>query len=180
VLRLPEPGFAAYVARFASSRRKKVLRERARLAAAGVVTRTRPLDPATFPRLAELEVQLYAKYGIEIEPSRTTRELSQLLAVFGDEAVTVVAEGGGDIRGFAVMLPFRDQWYARNAGFDYAWQGDLPLYFEVAYYAVVEAAERAGVTGVHYGLGSEEAKRSRGCVATTQRCFVRALPETTR
>jgi predicted N-acyltransferase len=174
-LRLPEPGFAAYVARFASARRKKVLRERARLVDAGVTVSTRALDPALFPRFAELEAGLYRKYGIDVAASEVVGQLEQLLAVFGDDAVAVVAECAGEVRGFAVMLPFRDQWYARNAGFDYEWQRDLPLYFEVAYYAVVEAAERAGVTGIHYGLGSEEAKRSRGCVTTTQRCFVRPL-----
>lgn len=175
-LPLAEPGFGAYLTRLSARRRRRVLAERRTLAAAGVEVRVGPLDPAHFARFGELETQLLDKYGIRWTPERTVRALEELRSTLGEDALAAVATGGGRIRGFGVLLRFRDQWYARHTGFDYQWQGRLPLYFEVLYYGVVEAAAEAGVTGVHYGLGSEEAKRSRGCVAATQRSFVRWRP----
>ena len=179
-LPMPVPGFDAYLKQLSAKRRKRVLAERRQLAAAGVEIRVQPLEPALLMRFAELETQLLEKYGIAWTPERTVRALSELHAVLGEDAVASVAVGEGKVRGFSVLLRFRDQWYARHTGFDYRWQDRLPLYFEVCYYRVVEAAAEAGIKGVHYGIGSEEAKRSRGCSATTQRCFVRRMTTTGR
>ncbi|MEU9852682.1 hypothetical protein [Streptomyces sp. NPDC047974] len=46
---------------------------------------------------------------------------------------------------------------------------------QVLYYRLLEEAAAAGVTTLHYGLGSERAKRSRGCAVTEQRCHVLRL-----
>ncbi|MFC7760326.1 GNAT family N-acetyltransferase [Catellatospora bangladeshensis] len=88
-----------------------------------------------------------------------------------------VRDGGprrGEVRGFALILRHHDTWYARQTGYDYAYQQrtGAPLYFELLYYRLVEEAAAAGVRAIHYGLGSADTKRSRGCTSSEQRCHL--------
>ncbi|MEU6440356.1 GNAT family N-acetyltransferase [Streptomyces sp. NPDC047046] len=174
-LRLPSGGFDAYLATLSGKRRRTLPVERRKIRAAGVTLRVEPLSASWIPRLGELEAQLMAKYGVTWQAAQTEQVLHEMLGTFGEDAQIVLAEGDGDIRGFATLLRHRDHWFARQSGFDYAYQGNLPLYFETVYYYPVEVAERFGIKAIHYGLGTEEAKRSRGCVAETQYAYLLPL-----
>ncbi|MCX4823168.1 GNAT family N-acetyltransferase [Streptomyces sp. NBC_01142] len=173
-------GFDGYLRRLSSKRQRRVRTERRRLVEAGVEMRTEPLTTELIPRLGVLEEQLMAKYGIAWTAAQTEEVLRETVTHFGGDAVVMLAIGDGQIRGFGTMLRFRDHWYARQAGFDYGYQQKLALYFETLYYFPVEMAAASGITTIHYGLGSEEAKRSRGCVAEDQFAYVlRLQPEGT-
>ncbi|GGV01254.1 hypothetical protein GCM10010495_10370 [Kitasatospora herbaricolor] len=172
-LDVPAGGFEEYLARLSAHRRRRILAERRAVRAAGVEVRLEPLAAAPLPRLAELETRLLAKYGFaDWRPEQTELVLHSVLERFGDDAVVSLAVADGTVQGFGLQLRHGDQWYAHRAGFDYDFQGRLPLYYEVLYYHLVQQAPAHGVSVIHYGLGSEEAKRSRGCRATTQRCYV--------
>jgi hypothetical protein len=149
--------------------------DRRKLSEARVVSSLESLSQGMIPRLAELETELMAKYEIAWASERTEAALHHMSELFGEDARVSLVRADGLIRGFAVVVRFQDAWYALRAGFDYAFQQRLPLYFEVMYYRLAEEAEKAGVTSIHYGLGSEEAKRSRGCSATLQYSFIRPL-----
>ncbi|MGC5363879.1 GNAT family N-acetyltransferase [Streptomyces sp. DT24] len=168
-------GFEDYLLRLSAKRRRRVRTERRRLAEAGVEMRMETLSTALIPRLGRLEEELMAKYGIAWTAAQTEEVLREMAANFGDDAVVTLAVGDGLIRGFGTMIRFRDHWYARQAGFDYGYQRKLALYFETLYYFPVEMAARNGITTIHYGLGSEEAKLSRGCVAEDQFAYVLRL-----
>ncbi|MEW2257919.1 GNAT family N-acetyltransferase [Streptomyces sp. NPDC047869] len=174
VLRVPKDGYEGYLATLPRKRRVSVAAERRRVRAADVRTVLEPLADADLVRFAALEAELLEKYGIDWAPDQSMPVLRQARDVFGDDAFAAVARADGDIRGFALILRHGDHWYARQTGYDYAYQRrtGLPLYFELLYYRLVEEATAAGVSVIHYGLGSTDTKLSRGCTATEQRCHV--------
>ncbi|MGV9884410.1 GNAT family N-acetyltransferase [Streptomyces sp. NPDC003006] len=177
-LHVPDDGgFDAYLAALPRKRRVSIASERRRIRESGLRVRLTSLDETDLDRCADLESGLLAKYGIDIRPEQVLAQIRQVRDVFGDDAFAVVAETDGEVRGFGLILRHGDHWYARQTGYDYAYQKStgLALYFEVLYYRLVEEAAAAGVRTLHYGLGSEQAKRSRGCVATEQRCHVLRL-----
>ncbi|MFD1831186.1 GNAT family N-acetyltransferase [Streptomyces desertarenae] len=176
-LSVPADGFDGYLASLPRKRRVSVAAERRRLREAGVDVRLESLDGADLPRFAALEAELLRKYGIEWRADQSLPQLRQVRDRFGDDAFAVVARDGGEIRGFGLILRHGGHWYARQTGYDYAYQRrtGLPLYFELLYYRLVEEAAAAGVPVIHYGLGSEDTKRSRGCTATDQYCLLLRL-----
>ncbi|HKE99177.1 MAG TPA: GNAT family N-acetyltransferase [Actinomycetes bacterium] len=175
-LPLAPGGFSGWLAGLSAHRRRRVLADRRRLEAAGVQVRLEPLTAAAIPRLAELEAELLTRYGLRWVPAQSERVLRRVLAELGGDALVSVASGGGGVRGFALVLRHGPAWFAHRAGFDYAWQGRLPLYFEVLYHHLIEQAPAAGVTAIHYGTGSAQAKRSRGCLAADQHAFLLRIP----
>ncbi|PNE40112.1 MULTISPECIES: GNAT family N-acetyltransferase [Streptomyces] len=177
VLQVPPEGFESYLAALPRKRRSSVSAERRRIREAGLRVDAEPLATADLPRLAELESALLAKYAIDIRPDELLPLMHQVRDYFGDDAFVMVAHADGGIRGFAMILRHGDQWYTRQTGYDYAYQArtGLPVYFEVLYYRLLEEAAAAGVRTLHYGLGSVQAKRSRGCTTTRQRCHLLPL-----
>lgn len=177
-LDVPEGGFEAYLERFSSHRRRRMRAERRALDAAGVEHVLGPLADFPLPRLAELEAELFAKYGLgHWKPAQSQEVLERTLSVFGADAFVSATVADGEVRGFGLLTARGSCWYALRAGFDYAFQepAKLPLYYETLYYRVIEHAAANGIRTVHYGLGSEDAKRSRGCTATTQHSYVLPL-----
>ncbi|WP_405805377.1 GNAT family N-acetyltransferase [Streptomyces sp. NBC_00210] len=175
MLSVPPGGFDDYLLQVSAHRRSRILTERRRISEAGIRMRIELLRAELIPRLGELEYQLMEKYGVAWSPEQTGQVLGEMLAEFGEDVRVVLAEGDGEVRGFATILQFRGHWYARQSGFDYAYQdklGKLPLYFETVYYFPVEEAARLGISTIHYGLGSEGAKLSRGCTAEPQYSYL--------
>ncbi|WP_413796881.1 GNAT family N-acetyltransferase [Streptomyces iranensis] len=176
-LRVPADGFSGYLAGFARKRRVSIAAERRRLREQGCRVSVEPFGGADLVRFAALEAELMRKYGIGWREDQSLPTYAGIRDRFGEDAFVLVARAGGLVRGFALILHHRGHWYARQSGFDYAYQRQsrLPLYFELLYYRLVEEAAAAGVSTVYYGHGSEETKRSRGCVATDQFCYVLRL-----
>ncbi|MFF2012735.1 GNAT family N-acetyltransferase [Streptomyces sp. NPDC058195] len=176
-LRVPADGFPGYLAGLPSKRRISINAERRRLHDEGCRISVESLDGADLARFAALEAELMRKYGIEWRDDQSLPTLVQIRDRFGDDAFALVARADGAVRGFGLILRYQNHWYARQSGFDYAYQGNkrLPLYFEVLYYRLLEEAAAAGVTTIYYGHGSEKTKLSRGCVASDQFCHVLSL-----
>lgn len=176
-LQVPADGFPGYLAALPRKRRASIAAERRKLRDEGCRISLEPFDGADLVRFAELEAELMRKYGIEWRDDQSLPTYAQVRDRFGDDAFALVARADGRIRGFGLILRHNNHWYARQSGFDYAYQRRkrLPLYFELLYYRLVEEAAAAGVTTVYYGHGSEDTKRSRGCVATDQFCYVLRL-----
>jgi hypothetical protein len=94
----------------------------------------------------------------------------------------LTARADGAVRGFCVVLADGDHWYVRHAGFDYEYlrPRNLPLYFELLYYRLLDEAAARGVRRIHYGLGSSPAKTLRGCATTAQFAAVLSSPALAR
>jgi predicted N-acyltransferase len=175
-LAVPPDGFEGYLHKLTGHRRRRVLAERRACAAAGIETRIEPLAAALIPRLAELETQLYHKYGARHwRPQHSERALSTILDEFAGAALVSVARAAGAVRGFGLILPFEGSWLVHRSGFDYGYQGRLPLYFETLFYHPLDAAAAMRIGMLQFGTGSADTKRSRGCHVSAQRGYLRML-----
>lgn len=169
-LSVPQDGYSGYLASLPRKQRVSIGAERRRVEEAGAKFTVESLDNGDLPRFAELESALLAKYDIDLRPDQLLPLLCQVRDCFGPDAFAMVARAEGDIRAFALILRHGDTWYARQTGYDYAYQRrtGAPLYFELLYYRLIEEAAVAAVKKIYYGLGSADTKRSRGCVASEQ------------
>jgi hypothetical protein len=163
VLLLPGGGFDAYKAMLARRQRQSIAAERRKLEAAGVEVSIEPLTDDLIGSLAELESQLFAKHGGRWTPQQSATVLRAIMRELGSDAFVFAARLDGALCGFSLALRHRDHWFMHRSGFDYACIGDLPVYFEVIYNSVIEAAASSDVQVVHYGAGALRAKQLRGC-----------------
>ncbi len=163
VLLLPGGGFDAYKAMLARRQRQSITAERRKLEAAGVAVDIEPLTDDLIGSLAELESQLFARHGGSWTAQQSATALRAVMRELGSDAFVFAARLDGELCGFSLVLRHLDHWFIHRGGFDYARIGNLPVYFEVTYNSVIEAAASSGVRAIHYGSGALDAKKLRGC-----------------
>jgi predicted N-acyltransferase len=163
--------FDDYLLHFPGPRRVKIRREYRRLKEAGVTFRTQRLDEPLARGLLPLAMGTVRKHQGAIS-EKSLYDRLRLLVEVGSEVVLL--EHDETVKGFGVVIEWRDQLYARMCGFDYASQGRLPLYFGLMYEQVRHAIER-GLRRIEYGVAIEEAKMSRGARRFPQYSYVKAL-----
>lgn len=174
LLDVPWDDFDGYLAEFSSSRRVAIKRELRKVADAGVSLETVPMTEELAPRLAELELNLVRKYGGPRTAEQLEHTLRTLARCLEGRMSLSVARSDGEIYGFASLARWGNALYARHVGFDYDFQGKLPLYFSVLFYEPVRHSIQAGVARIEYGMESLEAKLSRGCRAVPLYGYVKA------
>jgi predicted N-acyltransferase len=167
--------FDGYLQRFERERRRTIQKERKKLAAAGIAYRALPLTEELIETILPQELALYDRYGTEFPAADAARLHRSVAALLGERVQVLTAQQDGQIRGFVVCIRWRNTLFGRQVGFDYAFQGRLPLYFGLGYYALVEYAAAQGVRHIEYGIGSERAKALRGCALRQQYGYVKAL-----
>ncbi|MBQ1092088.1 GNAT family N-acetyltransferase [Streptomyces sp. B93] len=179
-LPIPPGGWDQFLAEMSKHRRRRVRLERRALAEAGVDVRVEPLTADLVPRLGQLDCNLLRKYGNPASPEHSAGLIAFIAEVMGDDVMVSVARKDGAVVGFGMVLRSRsrgrEEWFGHRAGFDYDAQGKLPLYYDVLYYRVLEAAAAQGVTVLHAGIGSVEAKLARGCLASQEHSYLLRLP----
>lgn len=163
-----------YLAGFEQRRRVKIKREMRALEEAGVRYETHALDESVIPRIAPLEMALYAKHSSPADSDAFGSVLSSI-AKRVPSAQATLAYVGDQLGGFVLTFEHGGELYARQAGFNYEVQGRLPLYFGLVYYHLVTLAVADGLTAIHYSTGSDQVKRSRGCEEVRQISFVKPL-----
>ncbi|MBB5940304.1 GNAT family N-acetyltransferase [Streptomyces zagrosensis] len=179
VLDVPDEGFDAYVRGsgrhpLTTNMRNNVRREMKRLAAAGVRYESRELDPAAREEADRLEARLNRKY--KTFDDRAVRRLREAVArQAGDHAGLEFARLEGHAVGSLLYFRRREELYVRTAGFDYEATEGLPVYFGLLFYHLIERARALGVRVIHYSVGTEEAKRRRGCRLVRQYAYVKGL-----
>lgn len=172
-LDVPVGGLTEYLGTLSGHRANRIRTERRQLAAAGVHSAVEPLTARVIPRLADLETQLLRKYDLDWSSGQSAEIFARVLDTMGSDALLSTASIDGELIGFGLVLCHQGHWYAHRAGFDYAARGGLPVYFEVIYYRLIETAAAAGIRTIHYGTGSAETKRARGCHSTRQFSYLR-------
>lgn len=175
--------FDGYLRQFNSHRRASIRTERRRLRDFGVSTIVEDgLATVDLDRLAELELNVKARYGSPRSAEDLTRTLRLTIDSQADRAVLVRAVQGGTTMAFSLWIRWRDQLYARAVGFDYGFQAATrtALYFEVLFYVMAEWAPGVGVRTIHLGLESDASKQSRGCRGVPQSLYVTALDNESR
>lgn len=183
VLDTPWHDFGGYLHSRSPGRRKQVLRERRMLADEGVSFGVTGLDPRDAERLAVLEAAVHARYGNAASVGAVAARLRGLAEAMPG-AVLIDARRDGQTLGFLVLLRWDDRLYVANFGLDRRAAGRLPAYFGLMFYEPISLAVTTGVIRLHYGLGSTEAKTSRGCRPVAQygyvHCFDPGLAERVR
>ncbi|MFI8006432.1 GNAT family N-acetyltransferase [Streptomyces sp. NPDC086010] len=178
-LDIPPGGFEQFVEEMSAHRRRRVRLERRALAEAGVEVNVEPLTQELCPRLGQLDANLLRKYGNPASDEGSARMIGRIAEIMGDDVLVSVARQRGAVIGFGMVLRSRargeEQWYGHRAGFDYEAQGKLPLYYDVLYYEVLDAAAKEGATVLHAGIGSVKAKLARGCRVSEQRSYLLPL-----
>ncbi|MGD0555393.1 MAG: GNAT family N-acetyltransferase [Streptosporangiaceae bacterium] len=157
-------GITEYAAAASRRVRTKIRSDRKRFADAGWRLRERDLREC-WRDAARLFGNLRSKYG---HGDQDLAELEATLAgqarLLADRAVTFTCEDDAGIVGIAVWYRWRDTLYGRLAGFDYDRLRGGAEYFTVAIYGPADYAARHGVTTMHLGTGSWEAKGYRGAI----------------
>lgn len=174
-----EGGFDAYRARFGRETRRRIRRDLRALDTAGVTYRLEGLTGDLIDRIAPLELNLYAKYGTPADADAFRRVLHSIATHTGDTVRVLTAELDGKLAGFVLFFTHRGEMYARQTGYDYTVKGEVPLYFGLLYYELLQLAVAEGVTAIHYGTGSGNVKLSRGCVGRAQLAYVKAFDPVT-
>ncbi len=167
--------FSDYLGRLSTSRRRNVAWERNKIARAGVRIQVEPLTRELSEDMLPLEAQLYRKYGHETHPTEMARTLHHsVIDQYGGAAVVITARADGVLRGYAALIQVHQTLYSRDAGFDYAWQGRLPVYFEVVFYRAIELAEQLGCRQIYYSYAADETKAAHGCDLLPRDTYVKA------
>lgn len=164
-MHLAKPGFEAYLDTLSSSRRNSVRRERRKLADGGVRFAVEPFSPDMMAEFAPLQQQLGRKYGHSFTIDGIIGNGALLARHCGSAVRAVTARSAdGVVRGFSLFVVWGGRLHVLQTGYDYSWQGKLPVYFAAVYYEPIEYAGRIGAATLDYAIESEETKLSRGCV----------------
>lgn len=158
------PSLDAYAERAPTRIRTKIRADRTRFARAGWVARERRLDEC-WPETARLLYLLQRKYGHE---ERTLREFEESMAgqarYLADRSTVFTCEDDRGIAGMVVCYRWRTTLYVRVAGFDYDRLRHGHEYFNVVLYGPLQYVAREGMSHLHLGPGSWEAKGYRGAI----------------
>jgi uncharacterized protein len=177
VAMLPVSTFGAYLGAMSQHRRSNVRRHRRLVTAAGVSIRRERLTASLSEEMLPLEAQLYQKYEHVKHPTEMARIVHrEVIAAYGEHALVITARSAdGALRGYSAFVHLGDTLYSRDCGFDYSWQGRLPLYLETNFYSAVELAEALGARQIHYSYGSDETKAEYGCDLHPRMTYVKAF-----
>ncbi|MER6715292.1 GNAT family N-acetyltransferase [Streptomyces sp. NPDC000877] len=179
-LHLDGTDFKTYLESLPSDRRRKVRYERRQLEAAEVRFADEPLSPGITKELVPLLLQHGHKYGHTYTPEAMARNLALHAKHCGPDARVITARSAdGVVRGFSLVVRRGSRLYIRQTGYDYEWQGKLPVYFALCFYEPIEYANRIGATVLDYAVESEKTKRSRGCVLEQRFGYLKAFDEST-
>lgn len=174
---LPVSTFAAYLEAMNQHRRSNTRRHRRLVARAGITIRREQLTESLSEEMLPLEAQLYEKYEHVQHPTQMARIVHRgAIAAYGERALVITARSGdGVLRGYSAFIHQGDTLYSRDCGFDYPWQGRLPLYLETNFHSAVELAEELGARQIHYSYGSDETKAGYGCELHPRLSYIKAF-----
>jgi predicted N-acyltransferase len=154
-----DPDFTAFAARFSSDKRKKMLRERRRVAEAGLRFETRrgeELDDALWGKVYALYANTYEERGQA--PYLTPEFLFGYGGAAGSPFRVILGYEGAELIAAALTLQGGDTLYGRHWG---AADRYHSLHFECCYYQGIELCLREGLS--RYDAGTQgEHKLARG------------------
>jgi predicted N-acyltransferase len=173
-LHLEGESFDSYLSQLSGSWRGVVRRDLRKLTGAGIQLSTEPLTDSLIQEMVPLGRATRRKHGV---PDAAAVLLASLAPVrlLGDAVTVSTARDDGVLRGYLVLIRWRNELYARHCGIDYS--SKLPIYFGVVFYEPIRHALAHGVTTIDFGIEAEEVKRSRGCTQTRQYAYVRGLDD---
>jgi len=175
VLTPPAGGLEGYLASFSSRSRNNIRRQIRQLHDANITITVEPLTRELIASVLPLVDSLNKKYGLDTAAVDGRAALETARRVFKHDALAVVATVKERPVGFVEMLVHRGSAWMLQAGFDYEFQGKLPLYFGIMFYGLMDFASSNQFFRIDYTFGTEDAKTSRGCASRPTFRQVRVL-----
>lgn len=174
-LPVPAGGFAEYAAGLSAKRRTTVRAERKAVHASGL--RDRHVTHVTrelVDRMAFLRAKNRRKYGLPADLDAERERIARVVEVLGVEVDLIVVDDGtgGPAVCFTLFVRDHETWHGLYVGVDYDDPRSGGTYFEASFYAALDHAPARGVRQISYGMGSDEAKRLRGCVLVPLTSFL--------
>ncbi|GII85769.1 hypothetical protein Ssi03_37590 [Sphaerisporangium siamense] len=167
--------FDGYLATLSRNRRTIARRELRETRERGIVVAERRVT-GDEPELVRLRCNLIAKYGGTPDPEREAFSLRYLRDHFGaDDLLLIEARRDGDLLAFSLFIRDGASWSVLMNGTDYDDPDASFTYFTTMFYRPAQLAPAAGVRTIGYGIGTIDAKRSRGCRTSTLQAAVRAI-----
>lgn len=161
VIDLTGTGWDDYVAALPSDRRRKVRREVRNFDDAGYDVTVGPLTP-WLTAAGDMLAAVQQRYGHDADGGGMSEMLAEQIGA-AEQHVSFVASDAQGPLGFALAFPFGDTLNMRAGGFAYErLRKGAAEYFNVVYYEPVRWAYRHGLTRIHLGIESLEAKQHRG------------------
>ncbi|GHE06735.1 GNAT family N-acetyltransferase [Streptomyces alanosinicus] len=169
--------FESYRALLGRNVRKREYEIR-RFADSGLHMETASLS-ACVDEFAPLVGQTMDRYNAALDPAEIHTFLT-VQARFLDDLSTVFrcVDEKGELAGASLCFAWRDTFYARVAGFDYARTRNAYEYFNAVYYEPIHHMERRGMTTLHLGPSALKAKVHRGASLHPLWAAVVPLPAT--
>ncbi len=171
-LDVPLTGLSAYIESQGKRKREQIRREIRNLQNAGVVYEALSLDKTDLRQISELEAKLYRKHGVSVSQEQLMAILKSIAANV-ESASILTAYCKGELYGFVVFFISGAEVFVRQVGIDYEKKQELPVYFGLMFYKMIELAHSKGATRIHYGIGSDATKLSRGCSEIRQYSFIK-------
>jgi hypothetical protein len=163
VLDVSWTGVDGYLGGFSYKRRTAIRRELRWLADHDVSIAEEDLGAAG-GELIDLRCALVAKYGTVPVRAKEERLLRRVRDTFQPaEVCLVTARAAGRLLNFMLFVRENDEWSALLTGTDYDSADARFTYFATGFYHPAALAPAAGIRRIHYGFGSWEAKKLRGC-----------------
>ncbi|MFC4008209.1 GNAT family N-acetyltransferase [Nonomuraea purpurea] len=161
-LHIPGGGWEAWLSSLGKRRREMVRREVRRFAEAGYEITDAPLS-AWIDSAARLLASTEAKYGHHNHAASYVRLLTGQVKHLGTAGRVIICAPPHEAPvGYALYYIHGDTLFIRSAGFDYPRLRNAAEYFNVVFYLPIKQAIEAGVSWVHAGIESTEAKAFRG------------------
>ncbi|WP_329563524.1 GNAT family N-acetyltransferase [Streptomyces uncialis] len=168
-------GIGDYLSGFPKRRRDKIKHEIRVMSEAGVAFSVRHLQEDEKP-LIDLRCALVEKYRGKSDSERERGWFDKVQRSFpGEDIFVVTAEADGHTLGFTLFVRTADRLTALLTGTDYHHPRADYVYFGTSFYAAIPLAVEVGTRVIEYGMGSEQAKQSRGCLLSPLRWAVRDL-----
>jgi hypothetical protein len=170
--------FDEYLATLGGKSRSQVVRERRRLAEAGIRTERRSFEDV-WPDMLALRCDLVERYGQKADEDAETVNMRRLLTCFGEDNLRLYCSSlDGRVVGFTLFVVWRDSWYCAYTG-TYVTPRTMSVYFDHIIYAPIADAIAEGTRIFDVGIGAWEGKRRRGCTLTPVDTWLLALDPVT-
>jgi hypothetical protein len=160
-LRVPAGGCAEYIAQMPQKKRGNINREILRFQELGFSVELASFRDC-YGELAALSAAHLSRYGHAQSEEKQVARFSEQAAELGDLARLFVARRNGIIAGFVLFFEWNGVLYSRTIGLDTSVPRRAALYFNLAYYSVLDYAAEAGISMIDYGCDAIEAKVLRG------------------
>lgn len=177
VLSVKGSSFEEHISTMSKKRKSEIRRERGKFLASEFEFAVGRVSRYEVARLEELRWNVQRKYGAA--PTQPESNANSILSIAAnsnrDDCVLLTARRFGEIVAFVFAYEDDGFVFPEQFGIDYSICRNFPIYFELAYYFLIDLCIERGWQFIDYGPGSDEAKMLRGADPLQYECYVQIV-----